>query len=181
MSFAAYSLADPPINTNGLHETRASVLNDLETPAMHSQPQNRSKHVCTQNVSLNILKCVFRPKITSNASSQTKRPNRNTLKRPRILQHVFLSKYRLLMARDTLSMRNWGGIPRNQFLSTDFPEIRFKVKHNHRLFQSTSFNREFRETRFTTNIFPQAPQISNKLFEGRDSVVKKLESHAFLS
>ena len=36
MSFKAYSFADPPINTDGLPETRASVLNDLETPAVHS-------------------------------------------------------------------------------------------------------------------------------------------------
>ena len=59
-----------------------------------------------------------------------------------------------------------GGIPRNQFLSTDSPEIRFKVKNNHRLFHSASFNREFRGKPFTTYIFPEAPKIPYKQSEG---------------
>ena len=122
----------------------------------------------------------FPPQIVCH-TSQTKRPNKNTPKCPRIIQHVFLSKYRVLKARDTFFLSKRGGIPRNQFLSIDLLEIRFKVKNNQRLFQSASFNREFRETPFTTYIFLEAPKIPIKLSEGRDSVLENHESHAFLS
>ena len=130
-------------------------------------------------MSQNILKCVFPPRIVCN-TSQTKRPNKNTPKRPRIIQHVFLSKSRVLKARDMFFLWKRGGIPRNQFLSTDLPEIRFKVKNNHRLFHSASFNREFRGKPFTTYIFPEAPKIPNKPSGGMDLVLESVESHALL-
>jgi len=63
---------------------------------------------------------------------------------------------------------------------TDLPEVRFKVKNNHRLFHSASFNREVRGKPFTTYIFPEAPKIPNKPSGGRDSVLENLESHALL-
>ena len=43
-----------------------------------------------QNLSGNIVKCVFRPHIVSNAS-QTKRPNRNTPKRPTLIVAILWS------------------------------------------------------------------------------------------
>ena len=130
-------------------------------------------------MSQNILKCLFPPRIVCN-TSQTKRPNKNTPKRQRIIQHVFLSKYRLLKTRDTFFLWKRGEIPRNKLLSTDLPEIRFKVKNNHRVFQSASFDREFHETLFAAYIFPEVPKIPNTLFEGRDSVLENYESHTFL-
>ena len=111
----------------------------------------------------NILNCVCRPRIVSNAS-QTKWQILPTPKRPRIIQLVFLSKYWLLIAPDTVlrGKRDWA--PRDWFLSPNLPETRYKVKSHHSISQSTSFNRELRWMRSITNIFPEPYKISVKHF-----------------
>ena len=64
----ASSFTDPPRITNELPEARVSVLSDLEASAVRSEPHNRLKHIWKQNVSQNVIKCVCRPRIVSNAS-----------------------------------------------------------------------------------------------------------------
>ena len=87
-----------------------------------------------------------------------------TPKRPRIIQLVFLSKYWLLIALDTVlrTKRDW--VPRDWFLSPHLPETHFKVKGHHSIIPSTSFTRELRRMRSTTNVFREPHKISIKLF-----------------
>ena len=114
-------------------------------------------------MSQNILKCVCRPRIVSNAS-QTKWQILPTPKCPRIIQLLFLSKYWRLIALDTVLRRKRDWVPRHWFLSPNLPETYFKVQSHHSIFQSTSFNRELRRMPSTTNIFPKPHKISIKLF-----------------
>ena len=114
-------------------------------------------------MSQNILKCVCRPRIVSNAS-QTKWQILPTPKCPRIIQLVFLSKYWLLIALDTFLRRKRDWVPRDWFLSPYLPETHFKVKSHHSIFQSKSFNRELRRLRSTTNTVLEPHKISIKLF-----------------
>ena len=125
-------------------------------------PQSLEAHF-EPNVSQNILKCVCRPRVVSNAS-QTKWQIPTTSKRPRIIQPVFLSKHWLLIALDTVFRRKWDWGLREWILCTNLPETHFKVKSHHSIFQSTPFNRELRRMRSTTNIFPEPHKISIKLF-----------------
>ena len=159
----AYSFEEPPSITNELPSTRMSVLNYLITPALCSSPHNRMRHISNKNVSENILQCVCRLRIVSNAS-QTNWQILPTPKRPRIIQPVFLSKYWLLIAIDTLFRRKRDWVPREWFVSPNLPETHFKVKSHHSIFQSTSFNRGLRRMRSTTNVFPEPHKISIKLF-----------------
>ena len=49
-------------------------------------------------------------------------------KRPWVIQSVFLSKYRLLIALDTVFRRKRDWLTRDWFLSPNLPETHFKVK-----------------------------------------------------
>ena len=49
-------------------------------------------------------------------------------KRPRVIQSVFLSKYRLLIALDRVFRRKRDRVPWDWFLSPNLPETHFKVK-----------------------------------------------------
>ena len=163
MRITASSFTDPPRITNELPEARVSVLSDLEAPQVRSEPHNRLKHISKQNVCRNILNCVCRPRIVSNAS-QTKWQILPTPKRPRIIQLVFLSKYWLLIALDTVLRRKRDWVPRDWFLSPNLPKTHFKVKGHHCIILSTSLNRELRRMRSTNHIFPEPHKISIKLF-----------------
>ena len=84
--------------------------------------------------------------------------------RPRVIQSVFLSKYRLLIALDTVFRRKRDWLPRDWFLSPNLPETHFKVKSHHSIFQSTSFNRKLRRMRSTNNIFPSRIKYQSNSF-----------------
>ena len=114
-------------------------------------------------MSQDILKCVCRPRIVSNAS-QTKWQMLPTPKCPRIIQLLFLSKYWRLIALDTVLRRKRDWVPRDWFLSPNLPETYFKVQRHHSIFQSTSFNRVLCGMPSTTNIFPKPHKISIKHF-----------------
>ena len=124
------------------------------------------RHISNKNVSENILQCVCRLRIVSNAS-QTNWQILPTPKRLRIIQLVFLSKYWLLIAIDTLFRRKRDWVPREWIVSPNLPETHFKVKSHDSIFQSTSFNRELRRMRSTTNIYPEPHKISIKLFHSK--------------
>ena len=121
------------------------------------------RHISKQIVSENILKCVCRLRIVSNAL-QTNWQILPTPKPSRIIQLVFLSKYWLMTATDTLFRRKRDWVPRECFVSPNLLETHFKVKSHHSVFQSTSFNRELRRMRSTTKIFPEPNKITKKLF-----------------
>ena len=121
------------------------------------------RHISKQNVSENILKCVCRLRIVSNAS-QTNWQILPTPKRLRIIQLVFLSRYWLLIAIDTLFRRKRDWVPREWFVSPNLPETHFKVKSHHSIFQSTSFNRKLRRMRSTNNIFPSRIKYQSNSF-----------------
>ena len=130
---------------------------------MCSSPHNRLRHISKQNVSENILKCVCRLRIVSNAS-QTNWQILPTPRRSRIILLVFLSKYWLMIAIDTLFRRKRDWVPREWFVSPNLPETHFKVKSHHSIFQSTSFNRELRRMRSTNNIFPSRIKYQSNSF-----------------
>ncbi|KAJ8635900.1 hypothetical protein MRB53_010167 [Persea americana] len=127
MRITASSFTDPPTITNELHEARVLVLNDIEAAARRSLAHNRLKHIWKQNVPQNIIQCVCRPRIVSNAS-KNQEANCYAPKRPRHIQPVFLSKYRLLIALDTVFRRKRDKLARDWFLRPNLPETHFKVK-----------------------------------------------------
>ncbi|XXG47452.1 hypothetical protein AAC387_Pa02g2098 [Persea americana] len=101
----AYSFADPPRITNELPEARLSVLKDLETRSVFLTTHSLETHFKGIRVSeyhkmrlsaYNCPKCIAVPKTNS-----------NTPECPRIIQLVFLSKYRTLTALDTVSRGKW--------------------------------------------------------------------------
>ena len=161
----AYSFKEPPSITSELPSTRISDLGLKvpSNPALCSSPHNRLRHISKQNVSENILKCVCRLRIVSNAS-QTNWQILPAPKRSRIIQLVFLSKYWLMIAIDTLFRRKRDWVPREWFVSPNLPETHFKVKSHHSIFQSTSFNRELRRMWSTTKIFTVPNKKTMKLF-----------------
>ena len=133
MRFAAYSFVDPPRITNEQPDAPVSAISDLGTPAMRSLPKHHLKHISKKNLSWNILKCLFSPRVVSNGL-QTHRPNSNTPKRIRISQHVLLCKYSLLIARDTVFRRKRSWIARDSFISSNLQETQFNVKEQPQFF-----------------------------------------------
>ncbi|KAJ8635934.1 hypothetical protein MRB53_010202 [Persea americana] len=103
MRITASSFIDPPTVTNELPEARVLVFNDIEALARRSLPHNRLKHIWKRNVPQNIIKCVCRPRIVERIANQE--TNCYAPKRPRVIQPVFLSKYRLSIALDTVATR----------------------------------------------------------------------------
>ena len=82
-------------------------------------------------------------------------------KRPRVIQPVFLSKYRLSIALDTVVTRKRDWLPRDWFLSPNLLETHFKVKRAITVFfrapRSTA-SRGVREVPFGASVFIHPPR-----------------------
>ena len=124
---------DPPQITNERPETRVSVLNDIEALGRRSLAHNRLKHI------LEAKRATKYHKMCLSAKNRIKRiakqeTNCYAPKRPRVIQSVFLSKFRLLIALDRVFRRKRDWVPRDWFLSPNLPETHFKVKRAITLF-----------------------------------------------